>query len=55
VADVSGDWREEIIVLNGDELHIYENPAPNPDPDRPSLWEQDHYHRSRLTWNYYST
>jgi hypothetical protein len=54
VADVSGDWREEIIVLNGGELHIYENPAPNPDPNRPSLWEQDHYRRSKLTWNYYS-
>lgn len=54
VADVSGDWREEIIVLNGGELHIYENPAPNADPDRPSLWDQDHYRRSKLTWNYYS-
>jgi hypothetical protein len=54
VADVSGDWREEIIVLSGSELHIYENPAPNPDPDRASLWEDDHYLRSKLTWNYYS-
>ena len=37
VADVTGDWREEIIVLNGDELRIYENPAANPDPiARPS-------------------
>jgi hypothetical protein len=55
VADVSGDWREEIIVLNGGELHVYENPARNPDPGRPPLWEQDHYRRSKLTWNYYST
>ena len=54
VADVSGDWREEIIVLNGGELHIYENPASNPDPAQASLWEQDHYGRSKLTWNYYS-
>ena len=54
VADVSGDWREEIIVLNGDELHIYENPAPNPEPGRASLWDDDHYRRSKLTWNYYS-
>jgi hypothetical protein len=54
VADVTGDWREEIIVLNGDELRIYENPAPNPAPGRPSLWEQDHYRRSKLTWNYYN-
>jgi hypothetical protein len=54
VADVSGDWREEIVVLNGGELHIYENPGPNPDPGRPRLWDQDHYRRSKLTWNYYS-
>jgi hypothetical protein len=54
VADVSGDWREEIIVLNGGELHIYENPAPNPEPGRASLWDDDHYRRSKLTWNYYS-
>jgi len=54
VADVSGDWREEIIVLNGSELRIYANPGPNPDPGRPSLWDQDHYRRSKLTWNYYS-
>ena len=25
VADVSGDWREEIVVLNGSELHVYSN------------------------------
>jgi Rhamnogalacturonan lyase family 11, C-terminal domain/FG-GAP-like repeat len=54
VADVSGDWREEIVVLNGGELRLYENPAPNPDPERPSLWHEDHYRRSKLTWNYYS-
>ena len=54
VADVSGDWREEIVVLNGGELHIYENPARNPAPGRPSLWDQDHYRRSKLTWSYYS-
>lgn len=54
VADVSGDWREELIVLNGAELHIYENPAPNPRPDRPRLWDSQHYRRSKLGWNYYS-
>ena len=54
VADVSGDWREEIIVLSGNELHIYENPAPNPRPNRPRLWQQNHYRRSKMTWNYYS-
>lgn len=54
VADVSGDWREEIIVVNGRELHIYENPETNPHPDHPRLWRQQHYRRSKMSWNYYS-
>lgn len=54
VADVSEDWREEIIVLNGNQLQIYSNPEPNPNPDKPRLWTQDHYRRSKMTWNYYS-
>jgi hypothetical protein len=54
VADVSGDWREEILVVNGRELHVYENPARNPRPKQPRLWEQPHYRRSKMTWNYYS-
>ncbi|NES78364.1 MULTISPECIES: FG-GAP-like repeat-containing protein [unclassified Okeania] len=54
VADVSGDWREELIVLNGNQLHIYSNPEPNPNPNRPRLWSQNHYRRSKMTWNYYS-
>ena len=54
VADVTGDWREEIIVWSGDELHVYTNPEPNPRPDAPRLWTLPHYRRSRMTWNYYS-
>ncbi len=54
VADIKGDWREEIIVLNGNKLHIYQNLEPNPNPQRPSLWTQNHYRRSKMTWNYYS-
>ena len=54
VADVSGDWREEMIVLSGSELHIWHNPAPNPRPQRPRLWEQPHYRRAKMTYNYYS-
>lgn len=54
VADVSGDWREEILVLNGNQLRIYHNCQPNPNPDRPRLWQQDHYRRAKLTYNYYS-
>jgi len=54
VADVSGDWREEILVLAGSELHIYHNPRPNPRPGQPRLWTQQHYRRSKMNWNYYS-
>lgn len=54
VADVSGDWREEIIVCSGNEIHIYHNPDPNPNPGRERLWKQNHYRRSKMTWNYYS-
>jgi hypothetical protein len=54
VADVSGDWREELIVVAGSEIHIYHNEAPNKQPDRPRLWSQQHYRRSKMNWNYYS-
>ncbi|MDJ0595880.1 MAG: hypothetical protein QNJ72_38850 [Pleurocapsa sp. MO_226.B13] len=54
VADVSGDWREELIVLNENQLHIYGNPEPNPNPNHSRLWTQNHYRRSKMTWNYYS-
>jgi hypothetical protein len=54
VSDVSGDWREELIVLNGDQLRIYSNPESNPNPNHPELWSQAHYRRSKVTWNYYS-
>jgi hypothetical protein len=54
VADVLGDWREKLIVLNGNELHIYQNDKPNPNPNRARLWNQNHYRRSKMTWNYYS-
>ena len=54
VADVAGDWREEIIVLNGHELHIYHNPAPNPRPKQPRLWTRRNYRRLKQCHNYYS-
>ncbi len=54
VADVLGDWREELVVWNGSELHIYENTAPNPRPAEPRLWTHQHYRRAKQTWNYYS-
>lgn len=54
VADVLGDWREELVVWNGSEVHIYENVAPNPRPEQSRLWQQAHYRRARQVWNYYS-
>lgn len=54
VADVAGDWREEIIVLSGNTLRIYANDAPNPNPDRPRLWTRNHYAHSKRIHNYYS-
>ena len=54
VADVAGDWREEIVVLNGNELHIYHNPEPNPRPNRRRLWEERNYRRLKQCHNYYS-
>lgn len=53
VADVSGDWREELIVVNGNEIHVYHNEVSNPNSDHPHLWVQNHYRRSKMTWNYY--
>jgi hypothetical protein len=54
VADVTGDWREEIIVWSRDRLHVYSNQQPNPRPNAPRLWTIPHYRRSKTTWNYYN-
>lgn len=54
VADVTGDWREEIIVLNGNELHVYSNNKPNPRPNQKRLWAERNYRRLKQCYNYYS-
>jgi hypothetical protein len=54
VVDVTGDWREEIIVLNGRELHVYENTHGNPRPHQPRLWSNRNYRRLKQCHNYYS-
>jgi len=54
VADVAGDWREEVIVLSGSELHVYRNDAPNPRPKVKSLWSDRNYRRRKHCYNYYS-
>ncbi len=53
VADVAGDWREEIVVLAGNRLQVHHNAAKNPQPKRPRLWHQSWYRRSKMTHNYY--
>jgi len=54
VADVTGDWREEIIVQAGSELHVYANAAANPRGDVKRLWTGRNYRRLKQCHNYYS-
>lgn len=54
VADVYGDWREEVIVLSGHELHVYQNPAPNRHARAKRLWAEHNYRRLKHCHNYYS-
>ena len=55
VADVLGDWREEIIVLNANYLRIYANETTTVHKNKDSLWTQRLYLRNKMTWNYYNT
>ena len=56
VADVSGDYREEIIVINTalGEIHIYWNDAENINPPRNRYWRLNYYKRQKENYNYYS-
>ncbi|NND71113.1 MAG: hypothetical protein HKN43_06010 [Rhodothermales bacterium] len=54
VVDVAGDWREEIVILNGTEIHIYNNHEASGNAHRSRLWADSDYRRSKMTWNYYS-
>ena len=54
VADVQGDWREEIVVLAGNKLSIYQNTEANPRPNEKSRWEDANYRKLKLYHNYYS-
>ncbi len=42
------------VVVNGSEVHVYWNRKANPNRNRPRLWTQNHYRRSKMNWNYYS-
>ncbi len=54
VTDITGDWREEIIIVEGNQIRFFENTAPNPRPKHPRLWSQQNYRRNKMSWNYYS-
>ncbi len=54
VADVTGDWREEVIVMNKSELHVYHNADANPRPNQPRRWAERNYRRLKQCHNYYS-
>jgi len=54
VADISGDWREEIIIVEVNQIRFFENTEPNPRPRHPRLWRQQNYRRNKMSWNYYS-
>lgn len=55
VADVSGDWREEIIVLTDRELRIWFHQEEIPKPARSQrLWADSSYRRGKASWNYYA-
>jgi len=55
VADVFGDYREEIIVFNGEEnkIFVYWNDAVNTNT-KPSYWRKNYYVRQKDNFNYYS-
>ncbi len=56
VADIEGDSREEVIVLDeSGTIKIFTNPEPNPHPPKPSLWRHNWYRRQKQNWDYYST
>ena len=50
VADVCGDWREEVIVLKETELLIFANHDKNPNRDLPRFWENSVYERAKTNY-----
>jgi hypothetical protein len=56
VADVAGDYREEIIVLNSkeNEIRVYFNGEENSHKRQGRYWDLNEYKRQKLNYNYYS-
>ncbi len=54
-ADVSGDFREEVLTLDENGLIlVHWNPDPPPAAAKPRKWTLQHYRRQKQNWNYYS-
>lgn len=53
-ADVAGDHREEIVVLEADRIRVEFHTGPQK-PTRPRLWDDPVYRRRKQNWNYYRT
>ncbi len=54
-ADVQGDYREEVILLDEDgHVMIFSNPDRNKNAAKPRYWTVQHYKRQKQNWNYYS-
>ena len=55
VADVLGDWREEVVILDKDGyIRVYENKSPPRGRPRDRYWRLQHYRRQKQNWDYYS-
>ncbi|MBN1895098.1 VCBS repeat-containing protein [bacterium] len=56
VADVAGDGREEMIVVDlyDGKLKVFWNDQPNPHQPKPDKWQDPLYRRLKQNWNDYS-
>ena len=55
VADIEGDSREEVIVIDeSGSIKVFTNADPNPHAPKPSPWARSEYRRQKQNWNYYS-
>ena len=55
VADVQGDAREELVIIDADNsVSIYWNEKASRRPEKPTPWMIQHYRRQKQNWNYYS-
>ena len=54
-ADVLGDYREEVIVLDEEgSVKVFWNDEANGNRPKARYWTQPHYRRQKQNWNYYS-